>query len=395
MSDEALRRIDALIQVSMRLAATAPSGRVALAKVASALKPEWLPRPWRESIWPELEAARTAASEPVPFRDIERVLRGAWGAAPTDELDELDAEPVAVTATSQVHRGTLDGDPVAVKVLRPGLRGLMRQDLTLLEGLLGPLKAAFPGVDPQAIMAEVRERMLDELDLEHESGMQRRFQRALRGHPFLVIPAPVTRLAHEDVLVSEWIDGTPISGAGDADDTTARLIAFVVGGLRAGLVHADPDPADILITADGRLAILDFGATRTVDPGRADLGLSLVEAFAAQDAAGFGAALEQLGTLDAQHGEAALSLARHSLGELGEPGPSRLDSAEVVALGKRLAQRPQDALELLLAGGLPPEDLWPLRGIGQAFGTVAQVGGTGDWLELVRAALRDGWDPSV
>lgn len=393
--DDALHRIDALIGVAMRLAASAPSGRIALAKAAAALEPEWLPHPWGDPIWRELEAARAASAEPIAFKEVERVLRDAWDAEPTEELDELEPDPIAVTPTSQVHRGALDGDPVAVKVLRPGLSGLVRQDLTLLEGLLSPLKAAFPAVDPQALMAEARERVLDELDLEHEAGIQRRFHRALRGHPFLVVPAPVTRLSHEGVLVSQWIDGTPLRQASDPDTAAAQLVVFVLGGLRAGLVHADPDPDDVLVLDDGRLAILDYGATRTVETERADASLALVEAFAAHDGAALGAALERLGVLSAEHGDAALELATDALGELGEPGASRLDSRAVLDLEKRLARQPGPAIELLLAGNLPPEDLWPLRGIGMLFGTIARAGATADWLELTLAALRNGWDASA
>ena len=394
-SEDALRRVDALVQVALRLAGSAPSGRVALAKLAGALEPEWIPPPWDRTLWPELEAAHAAATEPIPFKAVERVLKETWGAGPGEELDELDPEPVAVTPTSQVHRGVLDGNGVAVKVLRPGLAAGIRQDLSLLEGLLGPLGSAFPGVDPKAIMREVRERVLDELDLEHEATVQRRVHRALRSHPYLSVPAPVTSLSHENVLVSEWVEGVTITQAPDPDQAAARLIAFVLGGIRAGIVHADPDPADVLVRADGSLAILDLGATRTVGADRAAGALALVEAFIEDDPQALGTALEQLGALPARYGETALSLARHALGELGESEPSRLDSAAVVAARDRLGQRPEPAVEVMLAGSLPPEDLWPLRGAALAFGTIARVGATGAWPELVLRALSDGWEAGL
>jgi predicted unusual protein kinase regulating ubiquinone biosynthesis (AarF/ABC1/UbiB family) len=284
---------------------------------------------------------------------------------------------------------------VAVKLLRPGLAGAVRQDLALLEGLAGPLSAAFPGLDPQAILREVRERVLDELDLEHEAETMRRFRRSLRNHPQLVVPAPATSLARPGVLVSEWIDGVPLPEAGDPDRAAAWLVIFALGGMRAGLVHADPDPQDMLEMPDGRLAVLDYGATRTVSRERADLGLAVVEAYAAGDAAALGAALEGLGALPADQGTQALELARTALGELGEPGRSRLDSDAVVAIGHRAAGVPEAMVDLATRGTLPPEDLWPLRGAALAFGTIARVGAEGDWLELTLRALRDGWDAVV
>ena len=164
-TDDALRRLDALLQVGLRLARSAPSGRILLARAAQAIELSWIPRPWGDELAAELAAARTVAREPLQPRRVERALRDAWGVPPADELDELDLEPVAVTPTSQVHRGVLEGKPVAVKLLRPGLAASVRQDLALLEGLLSPLGAAFPAIDPSAVVHEFRERVLDELDL--------------------------------------------------------------------------------------------------------------------------------------------------------------------------------------------------------------------------------------
>jgi predicted unusual protein kinase regulating ubiquinone biosynthesis (AarF/ABC1/UbiB family) len=302
---------------------------------------------------------------------------------------------VAITPSSQVHRGVLEESAVAVKVLRPGLSGSVRQDLALLEGLLAPLGAAFPALDPGALVREFRERILDELDLEHEASAQRRFHRALRSHPFLTVPAPVTRLSHESVLVSEWVDGTPFWRASNPDHVAAQLVVFVLGGLRAGIVHADLHPNDVLELPDGRLAVLDFGATRTVEPERAQAGAEAVEAFVAEDAARLGAALERLGALPPAHAATALELVRHALGDLAGADPVRLDSAAVIAARDRLFDRPRELSELIGAGALPPEDLWPARGAAQLFASIARVGATGRWREQVRAGLREGWDASV
>ncbi len=390
-TDEAFRRVDALIGVGLRLARSAPSGRLLLARVAETIEPAWLPHPYDRTIAAELEAARTAALEPVDFKRVQVVLRDAWGIRPSHELDSLEPEPVAITPTSQVHRGVLDGRPVAVKVLRPGLAAGVRQDLALAEGLLAPLGAAFPAVDAAAVLDEVRQRVLDELDLESEATAQRRFHRALRNHPFLSVPAPVMRLAHHGVLVSEWVDGVPLPEAEDPDQACARLVAFVVGAGRAGLVHADPNPRDVLVRPDGGLVILDFGATATVDAGRVDLNAVALEAFVAGDDAEFGEAVETLGWLPADRAGAALRLGRELLADFAGPNPVRLDSDAVIAIRDRADQRPGELVELILGGALPPEDLWPARGLGQLFATIARVGATGPWRELVRTALLEGW----
>ena len=394
MPDDARGRIDALFAVARRLATATPSGRIVLARVAALLDPSLIPPPARDRVVSELEAALAEASEPLPIAVVEATLREAWGGPPTAELDDLDPVPVAATPTSQVHRGTLDGAPVAVKVLRPGLATAVRQDLVVLDGLLTPLANAFPRIEPQALLREARDRILDELDLEHEAGIQRQVQRALRGNPRLTVPAPVMRLAHERVLVAEWVDGTPLPAIDDPrsrDAAAAQLATFVFGGFRAGIVDADPDPSDALVTGDGRLAIVDFGAGCVVLAGAADRLLAAVEAFTDGDGERLGAALEALGLLPADRGPAALALASRGLGELGAEAPSRLDSLALLAAAGRFGTRPDQLGELALATSLRPNELWPLRAVSQVVAAVARVGATAPWRTVVTAALRDGW----
>lgn len=394
-------RIDTLIQIGLRLASTAPSGRLLLARIADAIDTRWLPDlgPPTETIAVELTAAqRTATAEPIEPRRVEALLKEAWGGKPTDELDDLELrEPVALTPTSQVHRGVLDGKPVAVKLLRPGLVAGVRQDLALLEGLLAPMGAAFPSIDPGALMREFRQRVLDDLDLEQEAGNMRRFHRALRSHDAFVIPAPVTRLARDGVLVSEWIDGVPLASGSltdaDRDRACVQLLRFVLGGLGNGLVHADPDPNDVLVLDRDRIAILDFGAIAEPDPERVAASAAAVEAFVAGDEAAFAAALgARLGVLPEDLAGTAMALARDVLGAFAQDAAVRLDTDAVIAVRERLDERPGDVVKLILRGSAAPEDLWPGRGIGQLFATIARVGATAPWREEVRAALRDGWD---
>jgi hypothetical protein len=388
---DAVRRMDALLQVGLRLARSAPSGRVLLARIADGIDLEWIPRPWGDEIAVELAAAQESARVPVSAKRIEQALRDAWGGRPADELDEFDRDPAAVTATCQVHRGVLDGAPVAVKVLRPGLARSVRQDLALLDALLAPLGAAFPALDARAVLSEFRERVLDELDLEQEATAQRRFHRALRGHPSLTVPAPVMRLAHAGVLVSEWVDGTPLSQVPDRDHVAAQLVRFALGSTTAGIVHADPDPEDVLVLPDGRLAILDFGAWCEVDRDRGALATAVFDAFVARDVDAFARAVEDLGWLPADRGAVALSVIEHALDDLAGPGSVRLDRDAVLGARDRLLEEPDGIIELILHGAIPPHDLWPARGVAQLFGTIARVGATGDWRDLIGTALHDGW----
>jgi serine/threonine protein kinase len=235
--------------------------------------------------------------------------------------------------------------------------------------------------------------VLEELDLEHEAEVQRRLHRALRAHPFLSVPAPVTRLCHESVLVSEWAEGVSLWDAPDPDLAAARLVAFGIGAaVTVGVSHADLHPDNVLVRPDGGLTILDFGATRRVDRERVAGASDVLDALAAADGEALGRAMAALGWLPAANGPAAMQLAQHALGELGAPGRTRLDHAAVIAARDRALEQPGLIGELLVAGSPPHEDLWPARGFAVMFSTIARIGATGDWWELLRAALSDGWD---
>jgi hypothetical protein len=90
-----------------------------------------------------------------------------------------------------------------------------------------------------------------------------------------------------------------------------------------------------------------------------------------------------------------MSVAREALGELSDSKPVRLDGDAVIAARDRALSMPTELGELILAGSIDPRDLWPARGVAQLFGTIARAGATGAWRELVRAALRDGWDGTL
>ena len=318
-------------------------------------------------------AARLAAAgtpEPLGAKEVHRRLRGAWGRPAGKVLDDLEDEPAAVTPAAQVHRGVLDGAAVAVKVRRPGVAEALRGDLALADAVAPLFAGLVPAADVGALAREVRERALDELDFEHEAGVQRTVARALRRHPDLVVPMPHTALGREDVLVADWVDGTPVRDLAGAPEADRRRVAelavrFFLGGARLGTVHADAHPDDVLLLADGRVAVLDFGASARVAPGRADDAADLLEALAGDDARGAGAALEALGWLRADDGPAAHRLGREVLADLLEPS-ALLDAGALRATTDRGLRRLRHGLALAGRSPVPPPDLWPLRGAGRA-----------------------------
>src|SRR2546421_7643037 len=176
-------------------------------QVASFIDISTFPPEARDRFQAKLAELRDSAPK-VSFKEMRRVIEADYGEPLGEVFAAFEEEPVAAASIGQVYRARLhDGRRVAVKVQYPGVAQAVRADLQNLGLLLRAAKRMAPGLDPKAMAREIRERMTEELDYEHEAQAQRAFARAWRDHPFVVIPDVVTSLSREHVLVSEWIDG--------------------------------------------------------------------------------------------------------------------------------------------------------------------------------------------
>ena len=332
--------------------------------------------------------------EAIAWRDVERALKEAWGAPVKKVLAEVDQVPVALRPAAQVHRATLaDGvTEVAVKVLRPRIAQSLRGELGLVDAVAALAGGVLPGIDPSAIAREVRERLLDELDLEYAGGVQRSFHRALRRNPDLGVPAVHSDLTGEAVLVTDWVDGVAVPELdGEDRERAARLLVrFHVGAALFGTIHADPDLRDALLDDGGRLWILDFGATRAVAPQRVALAAGALDAFVADDARRLAGIVAELGWLEESDAHDGHAVGRRIAGPHLD-GASTIDAAAARAAAERMRPERDALLRFATRGRVAPEDLWPLRMLGGLGASLAQIGATADWPELARDALRDGW----
>ena len=233
------------------------------------------------------------------FGRVKKVIEKDSDARIRDLFDDIDEEPFALTPLGQVHRArTSEGDDVAVKVQRPGAGEAVEGGLRNL-GLVGPIvKQLAPGLDAGAVLAEIRERIADELDYEVQAQHQRRIERRFRGHPHVHVPRVHTELSTQRVLVTDYAEGRPADAElSEAERDRAGEIAFrFFFGLawRDGVVAGDPDPGNCLVQSDGRLCVLDFGLLRDRDAAVVAGERDVMRALAEGDA---GAALEALARL--------------------------------------------------------------------------------------------------
>ncbi|MFD4736418.1 ABC1 kinase family protein [Streptomyces virginiae] len=238
----------------------------ALSVFESAL-PEEVAGPYRAALTKLQEAA-----PPLPAATVHQVLADRLGVDWRDLFEEFEDKPAAAASIGQVHRAVWhDGRQVAVKVQYPGAGEALLSDLKQLgrfAGLLGPL---IPGMEIKPLIKELRDRVAEELDYELEAEAQRTHADAFVDDPDVVVPDVVHQ--GDQVLVTEWMEGTPLSeviadGTQEERDRAGQLLAgFLFSGpARTGLLHADPHPGNFRLIpgADGRtrLGVLDFG---TVD----------------------------------------------------------------------------------------------------------------------------------
>ncbi|MDT0474792.1 ABC1 kinase family protein [Streptomyces griseoviridis] len=257
----------------------------ALSVFESAL-PEEVAGPYRAALTKLQEAA-----PPMPTRTVHAVLEERLGEDWQQLFLEFEEKPSAAASIGQVHRGVWhDGREVAVKVQYPGAGEALLSDLTQLSRfarLLGPL---IPGMDIKPLITELRDRVSEELDYSLEAAAQQAHAEEFAGDPDVLVPEVVHQC--EQVLITEWIDGIPLSeiiadGTQEQRDRAGQLLArFLFSGpARTGLLHADPHPGNFRLLPGGpdgdgdgdwRLGVLDFGTVDRLPEGLpASIGESL------------------------------------------------------------------------------------------------------------------------
>jgi predicted unusual protein kinase regulating ubiquinone biosynthesis (AarF/ABC1/UbiB family) len=236
--------------------------------IFEAAMPEELAGPYRATLTKLQDAA-----PPMPAATVHKVLAAELGPQWRRRFTSFDDKPAAAASIGQVHRAVWkDGRQVAVKVQYPGAGEALISDFTQVARVGRVAAGWIPGLDIKPILEELKARVVEELNYTLEAEAQAQFAEAFRGDPVFAIPEVVASTQH--LIVSEWLDGVPLSrliadGTRDERDLGARryLEFLLAGPARAGLLHADPHPGNFRLLDDGRFGVLDFGAVKRLPEG--------------------------------------------------------------------------------------------------------------------------------
>ena len=330
----------------------------------------------------------------VSFNEMRKVIEEDLEEPLADAFADFEEEPLAAASIGQVYRAELhDGRRVAVKVQYPGVGTAVRADLQNLGLLLRAAKRMAPGLDAGTVGSEIRERITEELDYEHEAQAQRAIARAWRGHPFVVVPDVVTSMSRERVLVSEWVDGAGFDEVKrlpepERDRFGEIVFRFFFGSFyRNGHFSGDPHPGNYLLMEDGRVAFLDFGLTKKVPMAHVDAEMGVIRAGLEGDAEALYDRLAELGFYARDHAKIdAERLLEHVqlLQEwYAEDAEFRLTREYVSELMLQAGDPRSDYWDQMREGTIPADALFARRMEGLTLGVLAQLGATANWHRIM------------
>jgi predicted unusual protein kinase regulating ubiquinone biosynthesis (AarF/ABC1/UbiB family) len=244
---------------------------------------------------------------PAPWSDAKTVLHAELG--PIDQrFDEFDTEAISGASLGQVYVASVDGQDVAVKIRRPGVKDLVEADLKVIRWSL-PLLIRFVG-DAQSFSLETladefAKTIRQEMDYQREAQMLTEIRSNFADDDALRIPAVVDSHSTGQILTMEYVPGTKISEVDELDtlevdrsalaETLQRTyLQMIIGD---GVFHADPHPGNLAVQDDGTLVFYDFGMSGYVDPFIQDKIVDFYAAVAAQDIDAILDTLIEMGTL--------------------------------------------------------------------------------------------------
>lgn len=342
------------------------------------------------------EALATLQQDAPPMHPdlAAEVLRTELGSAPEVLFAQWDPVPIASASIGQVHRAmTRDGRAVAVKVQYPGVERAMAADLQNVGLVFGGMGQLFPGFDPGPVVAELRERLVEELDYALEAANQQLFADHYRGHPVIHVPEVVGELSTSKVLTTELATGARFDEvvrdwpASERDLAAETIYRFVFGSLyRLGIFNGDPHPGNYLFRPGGEVTFLDFGLVKHFTPAELTPFEQLIDAMVlSPDPTRFRSLVEDLGLLqpgqpftDDEVGD----YFGHFYELVAEPGPLQITPDHASETVRRYFDQGGPYRDIMRAASIPSSFVLIQRINLGLTAVLGELGATADWRAL-------------
>lgn len=237
-----------------------------------------------------------ATLAPLVLRDLGRPLDAVFA--------RIDPNALAAASLAQVHRATLrDGSEVVVKIRYPEIPRIIPLDLGMLRRVVALISRVQRRIDMRAMVNEVTRFIELELDFPREVRATERLAKTLADCPDVVVPRVYAALCGESTIVLEYLEGIQVArtealtAAGYSLAKLARKIGALYGAMifEHDFFHGDPHPGNLLVLADGRIGLLDFGLCKELPPGFARLVAQMTVSAMIGDSDAAMAAADRLG----------------------------------------------------------------------------------------------------
>ena len=245
-------------------------------------RPDLIPPEWAE----EFTNLQGNVS-PVSFLHIKELLENDFPGRLDSLFAWIEEQPLAAASMAQVHRAQLlTGEPVVIKVLRPGNRQRVEEDVSLLEGIAQIVEQYFSdlGYSPIEVANEFSRELLREVNLVQEGQATDRLRRYFEDDPEVFFPKVYWQATTRNVLTLEEINGKPLSEISPDElsfDIRRKIVANATKAvfkqcLKFGFFHADPHPGNIFLLENGHLCFIDCGMTGHLDKKTAEQLVDLI-----------------------------------------------------------------------------------------------------------------------
>jgi len=281
---------------------------------------------------------------PFSQGEARKALESEFGEDEAARLFPNLGAPVAAASLAQVHRMEMDGQVLAVKILRPGIENRIENALSAMQRAARTIERASVEsrrLEPIAFTRAISDAMMRELDLRMEAGGLDEMRALSEKSGHFVVPAVDWERTGKRVLTMDWLDGIPLTDPKALDGPNVDKVAlanavtrgFLTHAIEHGAFHADMHEGNMMVLPDGRLGLLDFGIIGRIGMDERRFLAEILYGFIRRDYTRIAEVHFEAGYVPADRSVGDFAQALRSVGE-----PIYGKSAEQVSMGRLLLQ---------------------------------------------------------